>query len=288
MGHALLKQTRLPNGLLANCVPESASEVKYLYTEIFERQIYLRHGITISDGNCILDIGANIGMFALYAIQQCKDLRLFCIEPVPVIFNALQANLRQVKPSENNTVHLINKGISNTHTLREIEFYPQIPGNSTLYPKEKRREGKYVSGSLSLTDIWKWNKLGCLLMLVCFPLRRKLFEEHWRRSCRHSQKFTCELMPLSELIEQYNIDAIDLLKIDVEGSEMDVLDGISEPHWEKIQQLVLECSPHNLKSLPGKKEMLRSKGFRQVVIESMDGSPYDPTALLPCLLYATR
>ena len=39
---------------------------------------------------------------------------------------------------------------------------------------------------------------------------------------------------------QENIECIDLLKINVEKSELDVLLGIEESDWQKIKQIVLE------------------------------------------------
>jgi FkbM family methyltransferase len=254
-----LAQITLPNGLRVHCLPHSLSEVRYIYTEIFERQTYTRGGITIADGDCIVDIGANIGMFALYAMQHHKDLKIYCVEPVPAIHQALQANVGNAGMNHNNTVHLIKSGISHTHMSRDITFYPHVPGNSTVYPVPKRQEGKLIAGSLCMAHIWKWDKVGCLLMLLLYPWRRKLFEKHWRRACRRKHSVTCDFIPLSTLIEDNDLHTIDLLKIDVEGSELDVLTGIAERHWDRIRQIVLECSPFNALRMPETKTLLNAK-----------------------------
>ncbi|CAN0151235.1 unnamed protein product, partial [Ectocarpus sp. 13 AM-2016] len=39
------------------------------------------------------------------------------------------------------------------------------------------------------------------------------------------------------------VDKIDLLKIDVEGAELDVLLGIEQQDWPKIKQVVAEVHP---------------------------------------------
>ena len=49
----------LPNGWEVHA--SSRSEVSFLYHEIFEEQSYLQHGITVQDGDVIVDVGANIG-----------------------------------------------------------------------------------------------------------------------------------------------------------------------------------------------------------------------------------
>lgn len=49
----------LPNGWEVDA--SSPSEVEFLYREIFEEQSYLQHGITVQDGDVVVDVGANIG-----------------------------------------------------------------------------------------------------------------------------------------------------------------------------------------------------------------------------------
>jgi acyl carrier protein len=56
-----------------------------------------------------------------------------------------------------------------------------------------------------------------------------------------SQTFTAALRALSEIIEEEGIESIDLLKINVEKSELDVLTGIKEADWAKIKQIVVEA-----------------------------------------------
>jgi hypothetical protein len=47
------------------------------------------------------------------------------------------------------------------------------------------------------------------------------------------------------MIRTLKIQRIDLLKIDVEGAEMDVLTGIEEEHWPAIQMISMEVAPAN-------------------------------------------
>ncbi len=61
-----LPQTRLPNGLNIRYV--SRKDVAFLYREIYEEQNYLR-GLCLKQGNTVLDIGANIGLFGLRAAE---------------------------------------------------------------------------------------------------------------------------------------------------------------------------------------------------------------------------
>ncbi|HEU5376898.1 MAG TPA: amino acid adenylation domain-containing protein, partial [Ktedonobacteraceae bacterium] len=55
----------LPDGLTVVC--QNKSEVDFLYNEIFVDQSYLQAGITLEEHDCIFDVGANIGLFTLFA-----------------------------------------------------------------------------------------------------------------------------------------------------------------------------------------------------------------------------
>src|SRR5436190_1700290 len=68
------------------------NETEYIYNEIFVQQAYLRHGVTILDGDCIVDVGANIGLFTVFASRLASDLRIVACEPNPAAFACLEAN----------------------------------------------------------------------------------------------------------------------------------------------------------------------------------------------------
>ena len=55
-----------------------------------------------------------------------------------------------------------------------------------------------------------------------------------------SRAIEAPLRALSEIIQEEGLESIDLLKINVEKSELDVLSGIEEADWAKIKQIVLE------------------------------------------------
>ena len=63
----------------------------------------------------------------------------------------------------------------------------------------------------------------------------ELIEDRFR-----TQTITAELRTLSSVIAAEGIECIDLLKVNVEKSELDVLQGLSPEDWPKIRQLVIE------------------------------------------------
>ncbi|MET0621401.1 MAG: amino acid adenylation domain-containing protein, partial [Pyrinomonadaceae bacterium] len=80
----------LPNGM--TIFPHNKKEADYLFHEIFERRGYFAHGVTLAAGDCVFDVGANVGMFALYVGRTCPDVKLYCFEPMPEVFQLLRAN----------------------------------------------------------------------------------------------------------------------------------------------------------------------------------------------------
>ncbi|MCP4760308.1 MAG: FkbM family methyltransferase, partial [archaeon] len=84
------------------------------------------------------------------------------------------------------------------------------------------------------------------------------------------EKVICKLRTLSDIIKENDIKKIDLLKLDAENYEKQVLAGIKEDDWDKIQQLAIEVHTHitggrNL--LKEIIELLESKKFKTEVGE---------------------
>jgi hypothetical protein len=82
----------LPNGMRIKHWQKA--ETDFLYKEIFgDALAYTQGGIRFRPGQFIVDAGANIGMFALYAAKQCAgDATIVCFEPMPTTFSVLKQN----------------------------------------------------------------------------------------------------------------------------------------------------------------------------------------------------
>ncbi|BAZ25546.1 methyltransferase [Kalymmatonema gypsitolerans NIES-4073] len=80
------------------------------------------------------------------------------------------------------------------------------------------------------------------------------------------EQVTCQLRTVSEIIREYDVQQIDLLKVDVERSELDVLLGIEEQDWQKIKQVVMEV--HNLDGRIEKiTALLKEHGLSEITVE---------------------
>ena len=57
-----------------------------------------------------------------------------------------------------------------------------------------------------------------------------------RNKLLKSDKQRCAMTTVSALMAEHKLERIDLLKIDVEGAELDVLRGICPGDWPRIHQ----------------------------------------------------
>ncbi len=216
----------LPNGMVIAHL--NKNETEFVYKELWEEQAYLKHGITINEGDCIFDVGANIGLFALFMGQICKDVSIYAFEPIPPVFDLLRINTEGYGLN----VKLFNLGLSSDIKSDTFTYYPQVSVISGRFADaDQERE---VIKSFLLKQQTIANETQISSQAIDELLAERL----------QSQQFTCHLRTISDVIGEHGVERIDLLKIDVEKSEQDVLSGIQQEDWQKIQQIVVEV--HNI------------------------------------------
>ncbi len=220
-----MKQFRCPNELRVCNAPKSGWETRSIFKEIFERRCYERHGVAIGDGDVILDIGANVGLFALSVMERCRGVKMICVEPVPNTRACLERNVTESPWRNHQDITVVASAIGSTASKTTITFFPRAPGNSTLHLPEKRQEWERIVNEISPSQIQHVNKLFALAP-------RRLFTRFMRPLLDHAVTLPCEVCTLSDLIRQQSLERIDLLKIDIEGAEMEALQGIEEQDWQ--------------------------------------------------------
>ena len=229
------KPHTLPNGLQVYSL--SHTDTDMVYQEIFEEDVYRQHGVTIEDGDCIFDVGANTGLFAVFLSQICRQLAVYAFEPIPAICEVLQRN---VELHDKLGVEVLNIGLSRERSTATFTYFPRLSCASTMYPdnsdEEEQRARQYILDQFRQLPN---RPLRLLLKLVPPPLRRTI-ANIVRRYYAKAEQITCPLRTVSDLIEEHLIERIDLLKLDAERSELDVLAGIEDRDWPKIRQAVVE------------------------------------------------
>ena len=88
---------------------------------------YDRHGFTIGKHDTIIDVGAHIGIFSLYASQFCTNGKIFCYEPSAENYRLLQDNLLQIQIVN---VFANNIAVSNSNDTVNLYINPDNTAHS--------------------------------------------------------------------------------------------------------------------------------------------------------------
>jgi natural product biosynthesis luciferase-like monooxygenase protein/FkbM family methyltransferase len=208
-------------------------QTSVLFKEVFEEEVYLQNGVTLRDGDCIFDVGANIGLFTLFAHQRCPNATVYAFEPIPPNFELLRTNVASYGINAN----LFNCGLSSRSESATFTFYPQaagLSGRSSNVEEDKNETRSVVS---------RWLEQVAPGDRAILPQQElsELLDEYLQ-----AETYTCSLRTLSDVIRENSVERIDLLKVDVEKSELDVLAGIEEEDWAKIKQIVIEVHSKEL------------------------------------------
>jgi amino acid adenylation domain-containing protein/FkbH-like protein/non-ribosomal peptide synthase protein (TIGR01720 family)/FkbM family methyltransferase len=228
-------------------------ETEYLYQEIFGDRVYLKHGIVFNEDDCIIDVGANIGLFTLFAQQKSPKGTIYAFEPAPHAFDKLETNAKLYCQN----THLFNCGLGAERREEIFTFYPRSSVFSS-FAADTEQDEKAIR-SVIINMLQRDNSLDeeSLERLADEFLKDRLERETYQ----------AQLRTLSEIIEEYKIEKIDLLKLDAEKSELAILEGIKDHHWSLIKQIVMEVHDQEGITIKQVIGLLEDKGFKIVVDE---------------------
>ncbi len=265
-----------------------------LATEVEE---YFEMGLEVRDGATIVDVGANLGLFAMAAAARARDLRIVAIEPIPALHAALARNFEQNERLRRSGVRprLLRCGLSRSPEEHEVEFAysSRLASDSTRHLEDKRVEfdraflgygsalGRAVGGRLP-GALGRGVARGLERFIAGIPRRpisRRLFE----RAIGYT-RVRCPMTTLARVLDELG-GPVDVLKIDVEGAELDVLHGARAEQWAGIRSVVLEANDLDGR-LAGIRAFLAERGLgQQSIAEPSLGASLD---LRSFLLLATR
>jgi len=246
-------------GALAEVAGLNSPETRFLHDEIFVAEIYLQGGVVLRQDAVIFDVGANIGLFTMFAAARCPSACVYSFEPVPDVFSVLRHNT-EVRGIG---AHLFEVGLSDRDQEMTFNYYPEISLMSCRseyanFANERDLLSRYVQHQRKTGPPGRESHLAAVEALL-----ERDFEYRARR---------VRLRRTSGLIEETKVRRIDLLKIDVQRAELDVLRGIDSGHWRLINQVSMEV--HDEAGYPTEGRLgtvlslLRSQGFRVTYTES--------------------
>ena len=228
----LSAEQRLPDGV--RFYGPSRLELAFLFDEIFVEQTYAIDGIP-AQGATVVDVGAHVGLFCLFAQQVWQPARLIALEPIPSTFATLQANAQRHFPQAT----LLPVAAGSTEETATFTVYRGVGGWSSRYPDEQLlREA--LPRSLDAVDLGGWHRWYRRFGALAPGAREWLLQRYLSAKFRRNRQIACAVRPIASLIHEQRLERVDLLKVDAEGAELDVLRGVHPTQWAMIDHIVLE------------------------------------------------
>eukprot|EP00050_Salpingoeca_kvevrii_P022790 m.132162 g.132162 ORF g.132162 m.132162 type:complete len:293 (+) comp9828_c0_seq1:1818-2696(+) len=216
------------------CYAASArAEAALLHHEIFVQRAYLQHGLVLPAGSVVLDVGANIGLFALHCLHEAPDVSVVCVEPIPANCAILALNLAGFESSSWSLIRAA-VGARPSRVPRKFFYFPLQPGEATQNTAERR-------------DTQRRTALAAEALVNGSDGNNDAALEDVRAQSRAAQEqkpVECfvRVTTISDILAEKCLGTIDLLKVDCEGDEERALLGIRDEDWPRIRQVVVEVA----------------------------------------------
>ncbi|ATZ22052.1 Enterobactin synthase component F [Streptomyces lavendulae subsp. lavendulae] len=261
-----LQRIQLPQGIAV--ATASPDEALFLHRQIFEQDEYARFGVCLGKDDVVVDIGANIGLFGLWAHRQAPGIRLVAVEPNPDTLPYLRVNLELGGV----TADVVPAAVTDRVGSETLTSFPRL---SYLSGLGKHRQDEAVE--LVQSHYRQSGGAGAGTEEETASLLHDA-EERLRASLHE-----VDTTDLSSLLDRMEIDRVDLLKINTEGAELSVLRGIRPDHWKSIRQVCLEVERSSVVGAEIR-SILEGAGFTVHSVEDWSvGTEADVT-----YVYATR
>ncbi|MBZ6295943.1 FkbM family methyltransferase [Streptomyces olivaceus] len=196
-----------------HCYTSSEAEARFIHREIFQGDTYDLDGLP--EAPVVVDAGANIGLFTLFVKRRYPAARVIAFEPVPDNVRVLRKNLR-LHGIHDVTVHPVCLG-AEPAAAADFTYFRRMPGNSTRHPESLALQKRLMAGHMG---------------------------EEQAEAALEPTRITVPVDRLSDVLAARHpgTGPIDLVKIDVEGAELDLLRGVDPADWARTRAVIIEVS----------------------------------------------
>lgn len=199
---------------------ESPTGLKYLMHDIFFRKLYNPTPLHIGSNDIVVDIGAHHGVFAFFAASRTQNT-VYAFEPSPGNFKVLEQNIR---------VNGLNNLIAyNAAVSDEV-------GSTKFFLDPINNQGHLIAAHLLPDQLAKYRHgTGHLQFAHLVPDPDTL------------EKYTEVEVPTTTLqafMDKNNLDRIDFLKMDCEGSEGPILHATPIKYLKSVRKIAMEFHDH--------------------------------------------
>lgn len=201
--------------------------------------------IVANTKNIILDIGAHIGCFSVYARKLNSVSPIIAIEPEPNNFELLKENLK--------LNHCKDVTVKQMALIKSNVMLSEVASNATKSKhliEEKDPSTSPPAGGSAQDDEIK---------IVTLYLNKDSHNHSTFYETKNSILVTA--INLEELIRKNKLEKIGILKIDIEGEEFSVIKNIKPDTWNLIENIILEYHDFRGNNHNDLENIIRSKGF---------------------------
>lgn len=219
-----------------------------LLTDRHESETRAQINRIVKPGMIVLDIGAHVGYYTRLMSQLVgENGKVIAFEPHPRTFEVLHKNTANLK-----NVTLVQSAVAEEEGTAELYDYLMMSASGSLHYDEK------------LLDIQKAN-------VGDSDVAPRIQNEF------PVEKFTVRTVPIDALLSEMNIEAIDFVKMDIEGAEMGALRGMKNLIANSPNiNLIMEFNPSALKAFDVVPESAVAEvlglGFSKVFVVNEDSS----------------
>lgn len=108
----------------------------HMIDEIWAYRKYDYFGYRVAPGEIVVDVGANIGTFSLYAAKVCGASRVFSFEPFLENYRMLSKNVEQ---NGLHCVTCVNQAVAGRRGIRTLKLDSNDPGSHSLVTGSSER-----------------------------------------------------------------------------------------------------------------------------------------------------
>jgi FkbM family methyltransferase len=196
-------QFKLPNGTTCHLTsPGMRWTAKFLRWEIHKRRIYTHPGFELRPTDNVIDVGGNLGLFALWAAPQVPQGRVVTIEPMPRAHCCLAFNIEKNQLAN---VTVLHAAVGRDGGNMEMVTFPGVEALSHAV-------------NIHATNLAR--------VFAKLPF--------W------SERVMVPEMSLGRIMDEQKLLTVNYLKLDCEGAEFEIIRTTEAGHWQRIERIAVE------------------------------------------------
>lgn len=198
----------LKNGLTI----ESEDGLRFMVRDIFFKRVYTPFYLPIGVHDIVVDIGANNGVFTLFAASITRNM-VHSFEPSPRNLEVLRRNI-----AVNNLSHVTIHGCAVSATAGFAKLFNAMDGKQNLLSDHIIPDR--IEQYKTCTDV------------------------NYLASASSENYIEVPTTTLQEIMDSNQLTHIDFLKLDCEGAEGDILQSTPDNYLKKVRKIALEFHDH--------------------------------------------